>query len=48
MLFLVLVEMGLATVEDILREYFPNFAALYFVEFVNCVSAFVVFLPIMS
>ncbi len=38
--FVVLVEMGLATVEDILREYFSNFSTLYFVEFVNCISAF--------
>lgn len=36
----VLVEMGLATVEDILREYFQHFATSFFVEFVNCVSAF--------
>jgi hypothetical protein len=27
-------------VEDILREYFQHFATSFFVEFVNCVSAF--------
>ena len=39
-LFIALVEMGLTTVEEMLREYFQYFAGSFFVQFVNCLGAF--------
>lgn len=38
--FLALVEVGLGTVEEMLREYFSHFAPSYFVQFVNCLDTY--------